>query len=415
MNLSKPSPSPAIFWRFAASVLLPFLVALGLFYLLFMPPVSDFGLMFLLMGGTTLASFLAAYGAYRLGWIYRSPRFRITLLAAYALPGLLVFLNVYVTAKMMFASQHDLLLAIVLLVFASGIAMAVGFFLSEGLTDRIREVSLAAEQVASGELDTRVAVRGRDEMASLAAAFNDMAARLQSAEQKQREVEALRRDLIAWVGHDLRTPLTSVRVVLEALADGLVEDPQTIQRYLHTAQGDIRSLSQLIDDLFELAQIDAGGLKLDLQPNSLGDLLSDTIESFTEPARRQQVSLYGEVGPGVDPVLMDAPRIGRVLSNLVSNALRHTPPGGAISLRAWRKDQAVLIEVRDTGEGIPVDVLPHVFERFYRQEKSRSRATGGAGLGLAIAQGIVEAHGGTIQVESDPGKGARFLIQFPVK
>ena len=414
MNPSGSSPSRAIFWRFAASVLLPFLLALGLFYLLFMPPVSDFGLMFLLMGGTTLVSFLAAYGAYRLGWIYRSPRFRVTLLAAYALPGLLVFLNVYVTAKMMFASQHDLLLAIVLLVFASGIAMSVGFFLSEGLTDRIWEVGRAAERVAGGELDTRVVVRGRDEMAGLAAAFNDMAARLQTSEQKQREVEALRRDLIAWVGHDLRTPLTSVRAILEALSDGLVEDPQSVQRYLRTAQGDIRSLSQLIDDLFELAQIDAGGLTLDLQPNSLGDLISDTIESFTEPARRQQVALSGEVERGVDPVLIDAPRVGRVLSNLVSNALRHTPPAGAVSLRCWREGRLVWIEVSDTGEGIPSDVLPHVFERFYRGEKSRSRATGGAGLGLAIAQGIVEAHGGTIRAESNLGQGARFLIQFPV-
>ncbi len=414
MNPSGSSPSRAIFWRFAASVLLPFLLALGLFYLLFMPPVSDFGLMFLLMGGTTLISFLAAYGAYRLGWIYRSPRFRITLLAAYALPGLLVFLNVYVTAKMMFASQHDLLLAIVLLVFASGIAMSVGFFLSEGLTDRIWEVGRAAERVAGGELDTRVVVRGRDEMAGLAAAFNDMAARLQTSEKKQREVEALRRDLIAWVGHDLRTPLTSVRAILEALSDGLVEDPQSVQRYLRTAQGDIRSLSQLIDDLFELAQIDAGGLTLDLQPNSLGDLISDTIESFTEPARRQQVALSGEVERGVDPVLIDAPRVGRVLSNLVSNALRHTPPDGAVSLRCWREGRLVWIEVSDTGEGIPSDVLPHVFERFYRGEKSRSRATGGAGLGLAIAQGIVEAHGGTIRAESNLGQGAHFLIQFPV-
>ena len=413
MKLPSSPSSPAIFWRFAASVLLPFFLALGLFYLLFMPPVSDFGLMILLLGGTTLISFLAAYGAYRLGWIYRSPRFRVTLLVAYALPGLLIFLNVYITAKMMFTSHHDLLLAIVLLVFASGIAMSVGFFLSEGLTDRIWEVSRAAEKVAAGELDTRVAVRGRDEMATLASAFNDMAARLQKAEQTQREVEFLRRDLIAWVGHDLRTPLTSVRAILEALSDGLVEDPESVQRYLHTAQGDIRSLSQLIDDLFELAQIDAGGLKLDRQPNSLGDLISDTIESFTEPARRVHVALSGEVDHEVDPVLIDAPRMGRVLSNLLGNALRHTPSGGKVNLRSWREGEMVWIEVCDTGEGIPKDVLPHVFERFYRGEKSRSRATGGAGLGLAIAQGIITAHGGTIQVKSDPGKGSSFLIQFP--
>jgi len=404
---------PVNLWRVAGSIFLPFLIALALFYVLLAPPLADFGLMIVLMGATTLVSFLAAYGAYRLGWVYRSPRFRWTLLVAYALPGLLVFINMWVTAKMMFANQHDLLLATVLLIFASGIAMVVGFFLSEGLTERIKELSQTAERVATGELAARVPVRGRDEMAELARTFNDMAAHLQESDQKQREVETLRRDLIAWVGHDLRTPLTSVRVILEALGDGLVEDPPTAQRYLRTAQSDIRALSQLIDDLFELSQLDAGGLKLELQPDNLSDLLSDTLESFTEPARRQQVALAGQVAPGIDPVLLDAPRISRVLTNLLSNALQHTPPGGQVSLRAWRATTLVKIEVRDSGEGIREEDLAHVFERFYRGDKSRTRATGGAGLGLAIARGIVEAHGGTIAVESTPGQGACFLITLP--
>ena len=401
------------FVRFVFSALLPFSVGLLLFYLLMEPPLMDFGLMTALMGFTTLVSIALAYVAYRLAWIQRFTRLRYALMGLYFLAGLLVFLNVWIIAKWMFASQHDLVLATILLVFASGIASIAGFFLSTALTDRIDLLNLATDQIALGKLDTRVEVSGKDEMADLSHAFNSMADRLESANRKQREIEMMRRDLIAWVGHDLRTPLSSIRAILEALADGLVDDPDTVRRYLRTAQQDIRSLSHLIDELFDMSQLDTGGLQLEITPGSLSDLISDTIESFTELAARQQVSLEGSVLPGLDPVNMDTPRIGRVLSNLVENALRHTPAGGTVTLSAERKSEEVLIIVRDTGEGIHPEDLDHIFESFYRAEKSRSRATGGTGLGLAIARGIVEAHGGVIQVESQIDHGSTFTITMP--
>jgi signal transduction histidine kinase len=250
-------------------------------------------------------------------------------------------------------------------------------------------------------------------MADLARSFNEMAAQLEAAARKQRELDTLRRDLIAWIGHDLRTPLASIQAIVEALADGIVEDPATVQRYLRTAQRDIRALSLLIDDLFEMAQIDAGGLQLERHPNAISDLISDTIERFSELAARQGVTLEGSAGPGVDPVSIDAQQIERVLANLVDNALRHTPAGGTVQVRASRTTTGVLVEVRDTGEGIRREDLPHVFDQFYRGEKSRSRATGGSGLGLAIARGIVEAHGGRIGVNSVAGRGARFFFTLP--
>jgi signal transduction histidine kinase len=305
------------------------------------------------------------------------------------------------------------MLATILLVFATGIATAVGVFLSAALTDRIVTLNRAAEQIARGELNARVAVVGRDELAQLTRSFNAMAAQLELMQAKQQELDTLRRELVAWASHDLRTPLTSMRAVLEALADGMVDDPETVRRYYRVAQQDIRSLSALIDDLFDVSQIDAGGLQLDVAPNSIGDLISDTIERFSETARRQNVQLAGEVQAGTDPVKMDAPRIGRVLANLTSNALRHTPSGGQVHLSARRTSNGVEVEVRDTGEGIRPEDLPYVFDRFYRGEKSRSRATGGAGLGLAIARGIVEAHGGSIRVESEVGHGARFVFTLP--
>ena len=316
---------------------------------------------------------------------------------------------------LMFASEHDLLMATSLLFFAGGIAMSLGYLLSATLTDRIVVLNRAAKQIAQGKLGVRVPVAGRDEMASLAHSFNDMAAQLEEAAHRQQELDTLRRNLIAWVGHDLRTPLASIRAIVEALADGMVEDPDTVERYLRTAQRDIGSLSVLIDDLFQLAQLEAGGLRLDLCSGSISDLVSDTLESFSELAARQKVTLEGSADPAADPVTMDVPRIGRVLANLLGNALQYTAAGDRVQVHASKTTEGVLVEVSDTGEGIASEDLPHVFERFFRGEKSRSRATGGAGLGLAIAKGIVEAHGGSIGVESTVGKATRFFFSLPAR
>ncbi len=398
---------------FAGGVVLAVVLALAIFYLLMHPPMSEFGAMAAFLSITAVISVAAGYGAYRLGWISRSPHVSWTLLGGYALSSLLTFLNVWVTARLMFASRHDLLLATVLLLFAGGIAMSLGYFVSAALTNSIVALNRGAREIAQGRLDVRVPVVGRDEMAELARSFNKMAAQLEEAAQRQRELDVLRRDLITWVGHDLRTPLASMRVIVEALADGVVEDPATIERYLRTAQRDIGSLSLLVDDLFELAQLDAGGLQLGRRPNSISDLISDTLESFSALAARRRVALEGSVSPNVDPVLIDAQQIGRVLANLVDNAVHHTPAGGTVRVHASLTAEGVLVDVRDTGEGISPDDLPHVFDQFYRGEKSRSRATGGSGLGLAIARAIVEAHGGQIGVESEVGAGTRFFFTLP--
>ena len=399
--------------RFAIGILIILAISLGIFFLVMLPPMRELGLMALYLGGTALVSALAGYVAYRFGWINFSPALRWTLLSGYALASILTFLNVWFSARMMFASEHDLLLAVILLVFASGIAMVLGYFLSSTLTERIQLLKSAAEKLAEGDLKTRVPVQGHDEVAMLANTFNQMAEQLQASDQKQRELESLRRDLIAWVSHDLQTPLTSIRAILEAVSDGVIEDPETVKRYLNTAQRDVRSLSVLIDDLFQMAQLDAGGFPLHHAQASLSDLISDTLESFTELAKQQGVILEGNVESDVDPVMMDTQAIGRVLNNLISNALRHTSNQGRVSVWVRRATQGVEVTVSDTGTGIRAEDLPHVFERFYRGEKSRNRITGGAGLGLAITRGIVQAHGGDIRVESQIGKGTQFTFHIP--
>ncbi len=410
MTPRRPVSLPLVF---TGGVALTVGLALAIFYVLMRPPMGEIGAMAAFLTITAVVSVAAGYGAYRTGWISRSPHISWTLLGGYALSSVLTFINVWVTARLMFVSQHDLLLATVLLLFASGIAMSLGYFFSTALTDETLVLNRAAKEIAQGNLKVRVPVTGRNEMAELADTFNEMAEQLEAAARKQRELDTLRRNLVAWVGHDLRTPLTSIRVLLEALADGVVDDPVTVQRYLHTAQRQIRSLSVLIDDLFEMAELDAGGLELEQVPNSISDLISDTLESFSALAVQQGVTLEGSVEPGADLVCMDAGKIGRVLANLVSNALHHTPAGGSVRILAFSTVEGVKVEVHDTGVGINHGDLPRIFDQFYRGEKSRSRDTGGSGLGLAIAKGIVEAHGGRIGAESIPGEGTCLFFTLP--
>ena len=397
--------------------LLGIVVVLALTLLLFVammqPVLTEFSEMTLLLSITAGISLLVGMVAYHFGWFQRTSRLRWTLMSGYLLSGVLTFVNVLFTAWRMFINTHDRTLATILLIFATCIAIVLGYFLSAAFADKINALRTAARAIAAGQLNTRIRVPGRDEVTELAESFNNMAAQLESAAAMRQEAEQMRRNLIAWVGHDLRTPLTSVRAMVEALADGMVDDPATAARYLRTAKRDIHALSLLIDNLFEMAQIDAGGLQLDRQPNSLSDLISDTLESFHGLAEEKGLKVQGQVAPGVDPVALDARLIGRVLTNLISNAIRHTPGGGTIAVNARSVVGGVEVSVRDSGDGIRPEDLPHVFEQFYRGEKSRSRATGGAGLGLAIVKSFVEAHSGAIRAESKVGEGTRFTFFLP--
>jgi signal transduction histidine kinase len=403
------------FLRFTIAILLALEISLSLFYFLLHPPIPSFAFMTILMSITSVISLVVAYMAYRLGWMYRSSRLQWTMLGGYGIAIVFVLLNMGLIARVMFTSVQDVILTGILLLFTSGIVMSFGFFLSQTLTDRMEELAKAAEEIAQGNLAMRVPVIGNDELARLGNTFNDMAIQLDQMDLRQRDMRNMRNEHLTWIGHDLRTPLTSIRAILEALTDELVDDPATIQRYLATAQKETRYLSRLIDDLFDMSQMEAGGLQLDYQENSLTDLISDTIESFTELAFKQGIILEGSVQKEIDPVYMDAQLIGRVLTNLTSNALRFTPSGGTVNIVAKRINKRIQVEVADNGDGIKPEDIPLVFERFYRGEKSRSRRTGGTGLGLAIARGIVEAHGGQIRAESTVGVGTRMIFTIPGK
>jgi len=249
-----------------------------------------------------------------------------------------------------------------------------------------------------------------DEVAELARAFNRMSQELAQSIGKERRLEEERRVLFASISHDLRTPLASIRAMVEAINDRVVTEPLAVQRYLALIQSETEHLGRLIDDLFELARIESGSLELRLQAVPLPALVAETVAGLQLQAHEKGIDLHAEWEGDLPPLAIDGPRMQRVLTNLIQNALRHTPAGGRVDVCVARANGRVMLSVTDSGEGIAAEDRQHVFERFYRGEKSRSRERGGAGLGLAIARGIVEAHHGTIEVASPPGEGARIVI-----
>lgn len=379
----------------------------------FEPSIDQLTGMFLQLGFYAWLSVLVGFILYRLGWAY-SPSLTFAVLFTLLLVGVLTLVNGGVAAYLMFTDPTSLTVVGILLLFSITIGTAFAVYGFSTTTGSLRHLTSVAQRVADGDLSARADVPGRDEVAQLGTAFNEMTAQLEQAERQRAELEQMRTDLIAWVSHDLRTPLTSVRAMVEALADGVVTDPAMTQRYYNTIRADVMALNRLIDDLFELAQLDAGGVKLAFVSVSLSDLISDTLESFRVLASRADVTLVGEVGENLDPVWMNPESIGRILGNLIGNALKYTPPGGTVQVAAQRHDDVVTVTVADSGPGFNEADLPRLFEKFYRGEEARSRSKGsGAGLGLSIAHGLVAAHGGRISAENASSGGARVHFTLP--
>ena len=368
----------------------------------------------LILSGTV--TLVITYISYRFRLIRWFPSLRWALLAVIFVAVLLIMLNVWVTVRLMFISEHDSIITAALLLFAGILAMVFGLFVSSTLTDRINTLSKATDQLAEGKFQIRLGVKGNDELAALSRRFNWMAASLQQIDEQKRQVEQTRRDLIAGVSHDLRTPITSIRAMLEAIQDGVVTDTETTSRYIKNSLTEINNLSHLIDDLFQLAQLDAGHIDAVFENASLKDLVSDLINSMRAKAKKHYIKLACDIDMDVDPVYMAPDKIQRVLYNLLDNAIRYTPAYGEVTLRAYLKDQNVCVEVHNTGDAIDPNHLPRIFESFYRGESSRVQGEDGhrsAGLGLAIAKRFIEIHRGQIAVDSRPNYGTTFSIAFP--
>jgi signal transduction histidine kinase len=318
--------------------------------------------------------------------------------------------NLYALAAAMFVSAHDATFLAVVLVYAlaSGVAAAMGT--ARASATALDRVGGAAARIAEGDLTARVgALDAGPELDDLAASVDLMAARIESARTQERRIEQTRRDLITAVSHDLRTPLANLRAMVEAVDDGVVADPPTIARYVGEMRRAVEQLSSLVDDLFELAQVDAGAIETETERARVADVVASALATVEAEATRKGVRLQARIG-GVDD-WQCSPRVIRVLQNLLGNAVRHTPADGTILVEGRAASGSLALTVEDSGEGIPEADIPHVFDPFYRADTARSGP--GAGLGLALADRIVRALGGTIRVASDPSRGTRFDVTLP--
>lgn len=322
-------------------------------------------------------------------------------IGALLLATLLPLVTVVASGIVMFESAHDFkVLAIV--TGTTVVAMAAAVLLLRGILAPLDSLTETAHEVAAGDLTARAEETGVAETDELARGFNAMAENVES-------LFDARRQLVAWASHDLRTPLAALRAMLEAVEDGV----STPEEYLPEMQGQVERLSVLIDDLFELAMIDASALSLELDEVRVGDLVDSCIKGFEGQARASGVTLRAEIDKP-DRMIRCAPdKIERVMMNLLVNALRHTPSDGTVAIRVDDAgDSRVRFSVEDTGEGLPDGDPDRLFDRFQRGDESRQGE--GAGLGLAIARGLVEAHGGQIAASNRPGGGAAFRFELPV-
>ena len=278
-------------------------------------------------------------------------------------------------------------------------AVVAALVLARSITVSLRRVGTASHALAAGELSARAPVEGPHEIAELAASFNAMAAGLE-------QLFDARRELVAWASHDLRAPIASLQAMLEAIEDGLA----SAEDYLPTLREQVRTLSMLVDDLFELARIDAGALTLELHRTPVAPLVASALRVLQPEAEARGIALRAEVDEDVEARL--APNeFERVLFNLVTNALRHTPSDGSVAVRVERRADDLLLRVEDDGEGLSEEAPARMFERFWRADRARSDS--GAGLGLAIARGLVEAQGGRIWAENRPHGGACVSFTLP--
>jgi len=287
---------------------------------------------------------------------------------------------------------------------AIAVAFLFTFLLSRRMLAPVKALTETAKQLGQGDFSQRVQIKDKGEVGELAQAFNSMASDLERAEQ-------MKRNMVADIAHELRTPLSNIRGYLEAVRDGIKRpDTDTI----HSLEEEASLLSRLVNDLQELSLAEAGQLTLVRQEEDVATLVRQVVSAVEGRVSAKGLSLTVELPDDLPTVNIDSHRIGQVLRNLLENAIAHTGAGGTITVAARQREDCVEVDVIDTGEGIPPEDLPYIFERFYRVDKSRARATGGSGLGLTIAKRFIEAHGGSIEAYSEPDKGSTFTFTLPV-
>jgi signal transduction histidine kinase len=285
----------------------------------------------------------------------------------------------------------------------------ISLWLAKGILEPVKALQRAAVRMAAGDLDQHIVTDERDELGQLGQAFNLMAVRLQRLIEQQR-------DFVANASHELRTPLTTIKLRVEALLGGARHDPAIADRFLTEIEGEINRLSYLIDNLLTLSHIEAGLDTLKMERVDLSFLLDEAIATFRPRAEAVGITLTMDAAPQLPTVKASAPQIRQVIDNLLDNALKYSSSGGVVTVSCRSVNGQVAVSVTDTGQGIPTDDMPHVFERFYRADKARSRSggPGGTGLGLSIVRSVITAHGGQVSIDSQEGKGTTVRFTLPI-
>ncbi|TDD69865.1 two-component sensor histidine kinase [Jiangella aurantiaca] len=323
---------------------------------------------------------------------------------------LMTVAGVVAAALAMFISTHDLMALFVVVAVATAMAVGAALQLGDDIGTGTRQVGHLARTMVDGG-DGPAAVTGPGELATLAAELADVSARLDESRRRERALEASRRELIAWVSHDLRSPLATIRAMAEALDDEVADDAATVQRYHRQIRGDAERLTALVDDLFELSRINSGTVRLGPELVSIGDAVAESLAGAASHASVKGVQLVEELDD-LPATEVSAREFSRALNNLLDNAIRHTPAGGRVVVRCGRDHDGAVLQVIDECGGIPEPDLDRVFDVAFRGDTARGRDAGGGGLGLAIARGLVEAHAGSVEV-ANHDRGCRFTIRLP--
>lgn len=317
--------------------------------------------------------------------------------------------------QMTFFTQKAILILLAVTMGAGVISFFTHYFLIRPIQRAIQLIVLESKKVAAGNFEGKVPEIGPVEFKNLAEHFNDMNRHLEESFAKLHKEESARKELVANVSHDLRTPLTSIQSFVEALQDDIIKDEKTFRTYLNTIRLETKRVSLLVEDLFELSQLETREETFSPVPYHMDNLILETLQNQYLQLEAKNIEVSVNIPEQTPAVVIVPEKIQRVIINLIQNAIRHSSQGDGIEIqvsefsREWIK-----VTVLDQGSGIPKNELPHVFDRFYRVEKSRSKEHGGSGLGLSIAKSMVEWHGGTIGVESVPGKGSTFWFTIPV-